>query len=986
METVLKINGGLERIKGYLTKTPLRSFLSAVLIYTVLTAVISFPTVISELIRTGSLLGYDSGAQYFPFLIKFREDLITFFDSIVNGSPVIPMLDPDYAYGADTFVTCAPDFLPFLPYYIFSVFLPEESMALFYGVGTTLLTYIAGISFIYMCRYFECDMLLAGISAPLYVLCGGYMFTGLYNQHFLYMYIAMPLFIAGIDRIIRGKSIVLFVMTTFWISLNGFVFLVYTIPFVVLFALIRVYFVHKGEYRRRLPVCFLKGAGAFLTGALMAGAIHLPVLWEYFTGSRTGSGSVTDYARLLIPDAEYLSNMTVPSGLHLDTGICAVCIPVFIFALVSLEKMSELRIYGIVSMILVSLPLIRYGLNGFQYSLCRWGFIPALLICFIFAKALPEIMKQDRKQLILTCGVTLCYILLVCADLYDAASVFIVAASLIVAIPPLRRLCGKASGLVSGLVGGKYSHILKMCAVTVSCLVSVIYLAYVIVFVNKILPLLLMAALLTSAAAIASYKLPELRTLCSCSLILLLMIPYIASYYSSDLIEFVDDFICTVDDFYGAAPTMEFLKGRDPDGTFGRIAFIGSETNSYGEYDEQKTTETKTENSSTEEAESDDYSSMNAALRYGYPDSCIFRSIMDSELMTLMMRCGQDANSLLSRVNMSEFGGKDVLYSLFGIRYLYSFDESRYFYGRELVNRTPLDDEHALYYYVNRYALPAGVTYSRTMDSSRFGSFDAAELPFAMMNEVYLEGSPLSENVKDSDASYARRCSIQHEKTSRGITSYGIECHDNKVVIEDDVSGCFIFLSFDGVKVIKSPGQDNEYLTVMADRERNCYFSIHNRAYDWPWSIWNDHYTLSLGFFENGVNELEFVSPFEYSDLYVTAVPVSEYVSAYNELTRETLRDVEMSVNTLKGDITVSDDRVLSVGFIYSDGWKAYVDGVQTPVYRANGLFLGIPLEKGSHKIELRYTTPYLFEGTVLSVVTAAVFIVSLAVYRRKKH
>ena len=59
---------------------------------------------------------------------------------------------------------------------------------------------------------------------------------------------------------------------------------------------------------------------------------------------------------------------------------------------------------------------------------------------------------------------------------------------------------------------------------------------------------------------------------------------------------------------------------------------------------------------------------------------------------------------------------------------------------------------------------------------------------------------------------------------------------------------------------------------------------------------------------------------------------------------------------------------------------------MQTPVYRANGLFLGIPLEKGSHKIELRYTTPYLFEGTVLSVVTAAVFIVSLAVYRRKKH
>ncbi len=40
-------------------------------------------------------------------------------------------------------------------------------------------------------------------------------------------------------------------------------------------------------------------------------------------------------------------------------------------------------------------------------------------------------------------------------------------------------------------------------------------------------------------------------------------------------------------------------------------------------------------------------------------------------------------------------------------------------------------------------------------------------------------------------------------------------------------------------------------------------------------------------------------------------------------------------------------DRILSVNLLYSDGWTAYVDGEKAPVYKANGLFLGIPLTEG---------------------------------------
>lgn len=986
METVIKINGGLERIGGYLTKTPRRSFLSGLVIYTLFIAVLSFPTVISEFMRTGSLLGYDSEAQYFPFLINFRENLAAFFNGVVNGRPVLPMMNFGYEYGADMFTANVALFMPFIPYYAFSVLVPVDGIACFYSIGTLILSYLSGISFLCMCRHYDGNMLLSGLFAPLYVLCGGYMFTGLYNQHFLYMYIAFPLFIVGIDRIIHGRSAVLFILTVFWLSLSGFTLIVYTMPFVVLFAMIRVYFVHPDTYFRSLAKYFLRGVGAFAVGTLMSSMIYLPMVYEFLASSRINSGVHADISKLLVPDMEYLSNMLIPSEMQLDTGICAACIPCFIFVLVSLGKNTELKIYGLVSMLLVSLPLIRYGLNGFQYPLCRWGFIPAMLMAFISVKAFPDFIRQDKNQLILTSAVTACYLLAVCAEQNTLALLAVTVSSLITAVPPLRRVCGRACGLASGFRDKKYAHLLKTAIVIAALLLLAMYLVYVIVFVKSIIPSLLVSVPVSVAAAIIAYRSGKLHTLCGSVLVIFLAVSCVISYYGSGLTGYVDDMICTVDEFYGAAPTKKFLETADPSGTFGRVAFIGAESNSYGEYGETKPAENLTDNADSggADAEKDDYASMNAALRYGYPDTCIFKSIIDSDMLNFMLRCGQDANSLLSRVNTSEFGGKDVLYSLFGVRYMYSFDESRFFYGRELDEKVSLGEDSALYYYINKYALPIGVTYSLTSDAERFGSFDAAELPFAMMNEVYLEGSGLSADVHEGDAHYARRCSIAHEKTSRGTTSYGIECHDNRMTISDDVSGCFLFISFDGVNVVKSPGQDNEYLTVSVDKERNCYFSLHNRKYDWPWSISSDHYTLSLGYFENGVHELEFVSAFEYSDAYVTAVPAADYVRAYSELTRETLQNVQISDNALSGDITVSQDKVLSINLLHKDGWRAYVDGRETPVYKANGLFLGIPLEKGSHTVEIRYLTPCLIEGAVISAVSIAAFIAAVLIHKKK--
>ena len=62
----------------------------------------------------------------------------------------------------------------------------------------------------------------------------------------------------------------------------------------------------------------------------------------------------------------------------------------------------------------------------------------------------------------------------------------------------------------------------------------------------------------------------------------------------------------------------------------------------------------------------------------------------------------------------------------------------------------------------------------------------------------------------------------------------------------------------------------------------------------------------------------------------------------------------------------------------YSEGWSAKVDGEETPVYKANLMFMAVPLEAGLHTVELSYCTPGIRAGAAISGLCAAIFVVFL--------
>ncbi len=70
--------------------------------------------------------------------------------------------------------------------------------------------------------------------------------------------------------------------------------------------------------------------------------------------------------------------------------------------------------------------------------------------------------------------------------------------------------------------------------------------------------------------------------------------------------------------------------------------------------------------------------------------------------------------------------------------------------------------------------------------------------------------------------------------------------------------------------------------------------------------------------------------------------------------------EIILSTTSNKNSILVSSE-------INYDGWKAYINGVETEIYSANSLFRAIKLPSGKHEITFSFSPPYLLASFIIS-------------------
>jgi len=79
--------------------------------------------------------------------------------------------------------------------------------------------------------------------------------------------------------------------------------------------------------------------------------------------------------------------------------------------------------------------------------------------------------------------------------------------------------------------------------------------------------------------------------------------------------------------------------------------------------------------------------------------------------------------------------------------------------------------------------------------------------------------------------------------------------------------------------------------------------------------------------------------------------------------------------NTVAVDVDTLSEAFLASSLIHYPGWKASVDGVPVPLHRVNGLFYGLTVPAGSHRLLLRYRPASLGWGLLCATLAGAVLV-----------
>ena len=81
--------------------------------------------------------------------------------------------------------------------------------------------------------------------------------------------------------------------------------------------------------------------------------------------------------------------------------------------------------------------------------------------------------------------------------------------------------------------------------------------------------------------------------------------------------------------------------------------------------------------------------------------------------------------------------------------------------------------------------------------------------------------------------------------------------------------------------------------------------------------------------------------------------------------------------NVVHGRIQVSKPQILYCSIPYLKGWKAYIDGEEVKILKANYGFMAVEVPQGEHEINFIYRNPVI----LWSVIISCIGVIGLVIY-----
>lgn len=288
--------------------------------------------------------------------------------------------------------------------------------------------------------------------------------------------------------------------------------------------------------------------------------------------------------------------------------------------------------------------------------------------------------------------------------------------------------------------------------------------------------------------------------------------------------------------------------------------------------------------------------------------------------------------------------------------------------------------------YVNENYLPISYTYDKYYKYNN--AFNVLDNQYYMLSAIMVE-----KDFEGIEKEYVKKVTqkINYDKHLKNINIentnvYDVKGKNNKIE-----------LNVRGFKDIKEKGEYYLYIPLLKARNKTASkITIKNRNYKNSSEVlMPEHrfykginsYLYNLGD-KIDLNSIDIVlsedTKYQINDIEVLFLPLDNYEEKIAKLKENALQNINIGTNEITGDITVDKKKLLFFSVPYSKGWEAFVDGEKTDIYKANIMYMAIPLEAGNHHIELKYRTPYLDLGIGVSIVSLILSIIWIMYLKRK--
>ncbi len=887
---------------------------------------------------------YDGLSQHFNAFVYLgdwvREILHNLF---VEHQLIVPMWEFGIGYGADVFST--------LQYYVLgdpiallSVITPAAHAEVMYGFAIVLRLYLAGLVFCAFCRKMNCGRAASLCGAFSYAFCSYAIVAAVRHPYFVSPMIYLPLILLGAEKILRKEKPTLYILSIFVAAASNFYFFYMLVLLTILYVTFRFFSLYGKTIWKNIGPFLGKFIGYSLIGILMAGALLLPICMTYLSDARSSSNYTFDFFYHRGYYESFLQCFITdrsPAGWS-NFGATPIC---FLGALGLILQKGEHRWLKNLYFLFVGfllLPIAGYAFNGFGYVANRWVFGYAFVISFMFALALPNLLALPRKQKA-TLGVIAAIYCLVCLFMERTRQENTMA----------------------------------------SCMLLMISLA--VFWAAEYFPTLNWKKL-----HISSHRLAQMAAFA-----MVLIGAFSNGFYRYSLQE-----------GKYAAEFCERNTGIDQ--------LANAQANVTELIDDERFFR-------LDRAWLDRFAAQNFLISSKISSTQAYWSLQNPNLVEYFY-----LNSAYAETNYTFKG-------LMSRSLLEPFACASYFvcdagwekyvpYGYQYVGSSETFEGKEVKLYRTENALPLGYTYDRWMPREKYDALSIPQRQQAMLYGAILEedDAVAAANLKEAEPEY-KETALEYSIETGG----DVELDGNKITVKQpgakitvkftcpantELYAQFNGLHFESQHAYSSLTQEEYDSKSIYDRKKIKDYIVHwvpanstviTAASNGVSAVvthftdknvyvhGREDYLLNLNYSdaERSSIGLSFEQPgvYTFDDFSVISQPVDMLQERTTELKENALDNINMSTNLIVGDISLPEEKLLCLSVPYSTGWTLYVDGQETELLKTNVMYMGTVLPAGDHHIELRYTTPYLKAGMILTGIGVSAFVVLMVFEKRNK-